>query len=541
MVPWRIWGLLAVCTGGLSHTQPGSCADPVWPFEAKDAVTPDRLTPIPARNSRQRCERVDPVVGHVQPLVEALWEVVDKDAKRANQVFVVANGENYGLWFHVDPNECLGSLADAAASKLRPSAATRRERFLYTMAGLPVRDGSDVEASGGLLALLLEGEAWVWNGVEPGFTFQVLPGVTIRTLSLSPKALQVSNVLENSSVDELIASGRRSMQRSPEKHYTKGFDNYRTSKSAFLTGSHPVHGRAREMSQFIARLPSRRHAEWPQLLRYDPGDWYKSHLDTFHNYIHPNASRAATHQSHFGHWVEWIKNQLVTRGGAVAERAAALGLSPVSGNMDAFELALIGQVLAHDSTALPSEWVQWLRFNHQRNSSGLVSALVDPSKGLAGALPVVQRRWAAAVGAAQSMTVGYSTSVDAAREELLGPPWVEPNRHCTLMFYLNQPESGGAETAFPLADTHALALPDGTMVPGDGGVAHAGIPECSHGLRVAPFTGGGALFYHKHGNGTNDDRSMHAGCPPHTGDVAWKVNGFMWNVDNDAGLTYFRG
>ena len=36
-------------------------------------------------------------------------------------------------------------------------------------------------------------------------------------------------------------------------------------------------------------------------------------------------------------------------------------------------------------------------------------------------------------------------------EDVLGPPWVEPNRHCTLMFYLNDVPSGGGETTFPLA------------------------------------------------------------------------------------------
>lgn len=56
----------------------------------------------------------------------------------------------------------------------------------------------------------------------------------------------------------------------------------------------------------------------------------------------------------------------------------------------------------------------------------------------------------------------------------------------------------------------------------------------------------GALFYHKFGNGSNDARSSHGGCPPQphldgrTESVAWKINGFMWNTDAAAGPSMFR-
>ena len=168
-------------------------------------------------------------------------------------------------------------------------------------------------------------------------------------------------------------------------------------------------------------------------------------------------------------------------------------------------------------------------------------------------------------------------------EDVLGPPWVEPNRHCTLMFYLNDVPSGGGETTFPLAKgaPPLVALPSGRLAteapPGSSGavgaeegacssdeagnaaattcdgqqlvvppVRHEGMPECSRGLRVRPFRGGGALFYHKRGDGANDELSSHGGCPPlpsATADdevVAWKINGFMWNTDSDRGPRYFR-
>ena len=139
------------------------------------------------------------------------------------------------------------------------------------------------------------------------------------------------------------------------------------------------------------------------------------------------------------------------------------------------------------------------------------------------------------------------------------------------MFYLNSPLADGGETTFPLAEGKArVALPSGEIaieqdveiekgsskntctsasneslayVPT---VIHPGMPECSKGLRVKPFKGGGALFYHKHGDGSNDEMSSHGGCPPLSAQdpaespVAWKINGFMWNTDSDRGPRYFH-
>ena len=123
-------------------------------------------------------------------------------------------------------------------------------------------------------------------------------------------------------------------------------------------------------------------------------------------------------------------------------------------------------------------------------------------------------------------------------EDELGPPWVEPNRHCTLMLYLNNPEAGGAETTFPNAAEKTLMMPSGELSQRE--VVHPGMTSCSRGVRVEPFEGGGALFYHKFGNGKNDVKSMHGGCPPLEGGVAWKINGFMWNTDAQQGMQYFR-
>jgi hypothetical protein len=219
---------------------------------------------------------------------------------------------------------------------------------------------------------------------------------------------------------------------------------------------------------------------------------------------------------------------------------------------DLFELAVVRELLREDAASVGGEWAGWLRTNLDAGSTQLLSSLLQPGS-RPDLLPVVARRWEVAVAAPMRLRWGRGGGATpdepdepdraGAAEDVLGPPWVEPNRHCTLMFYLNDPPAGGAETTFPEAATHVVALPGGNLSAGVV-VEHAGMPECSKGVRVRPFKGGGALFYHKRGDGTNDPLSLHGGCPPLAmpggeDSEAWKINGFMWNVDNVQGPSYF--
>ena len=130
-----------------------------------------------------------------------------------------------------------------------------------------------------------------------------------------------------------------------------------------------------------------------------------------------------------------------------------------------------------------------------------------------------------------------------ATEAEVEPNEVEPNRHATLFLYLNDNFTGG-ETVFPFADGKAVRSSELEQLPSAaryGGAASArpGMAECSRGLAVTPVMGGGALFYSKHGDGTNDPQSMHGGCPPVVGNK-FGANAFCWNVDSDAGYGSWR-
>merc|ERR1712039_50460 len=123
-------------------------------------------------------------------------------------------------------------------------------------------------------------------------------------------------------------------------------------------------------------------------------------------------------------------------------------------------------------------------------------------------LSEVKRKWVHAFGAVED-------SGDTEAPER----FVQPNRHVTMLVYLNEVQEGG-ETVFPKAPV-AKQNPKPIVRPG--------MPDCSRGLTVAPYALGAAMFYHKHGDGTNDPLSAHGGCPPLRGDK-WAINSFMWNV-----------
>lgn len=148
-------------------------------------------------------------------------------------------------------------------------------------------------------------------------------------------------------------------------------------------------------------------------------------------------------------------------------------------------------------------------------------------------LPVLLKSYPSLLHRAQAAYLNLMPHDDvAADDSRVQERFVQPNRHVTMLVYLNPVEEGG-ETVFPEAQATSS---NSTAAPA---IVRDGVAECSKGFAVPPLAFGAALFYHKHGNGSNDDRSRHAGCPTVRGEK-WAINSFMWNVPMEEGLRNFQ-
>jgi hypothetical protein len=234
--------------------------------------------------------------------------------KASNLVFVMGNGQNEGILLPL-VDGCLKSLADAAAKELgAPLLDQNLPKRLFSPLGLAVTTKEGAEDSLRLLHLLLDQEVWLWPGVAVGHEWYVA-GSLMRTLSLSPKVILVHDIITPEECDAAIASGSGRMFASPERHADPNnpFVNYRTSQTAMM-GGNPVGEEVRKRSQEVTRTAAVSHVETTQLLKYEPGQWYKRHTDYFDHY----KWRPAGYQDlQLEEWMVWAQKK-VDAGGAAA-------------------------------------------------------------------------------------------------------------------------------------------------------------------------------------------------------------------------------
>ena len=536
-------------------------------------------------------------------------------ARARSAVFVALNGANEGVFVRYDPRAaCHARVARVAARALSASADIdlRLPLRLYGNTGRPVpngaREGGAAVTQGGFfLHVLLDQEVWVWPGVHVGFSWRS-GGVTFTTAKLSPRVFALTGLLSKRECTEAIESGRSTMVRSPEKHYAPGFDNYRTSTTGYFPHASDIARRLKTLEHQMSRLPSLAYVEDAQLLRYEPGQWYKKHNDYYHNYHprrgEPDRRKLAAQQRLGGAallaqragvplaqedpagaleaFAAFARDALDAHTQGTTKKRLPVSVKvmrPADGEDDggnSFQRALCRAALddadarkALEAGAHGDGWANWVAENVRRQSTGLVLAMLDERPELlqqalapAWARAVAARTTggaggAAAGSAASSGVLSYHAHLTAcaasnraaaaaqgkggddpdAQARLPAPfKFVEPNRHVTLLFYLNDVDGG--ETVFPQSpnratfDQHTGAFSARRPV-------HEGMGECSRGLAVSPIAGGAALFYSKLPTGENDPHSEHGGCPPKKG-IKWASNGFMWNVPHRDGYQYFR-
>mmetsp|Transcript_30166 Transcript_30166/g.53067 ORF Transcript_30166/g.53067 Transcript_30166/m.53067 type:complete len:585 (+) Transcript_30166:88-1842(+) len=471
-------------------------------------------------------------------------EAVDGEEDAKDTVLVRLNGENNGILMKWKPG-CGLSLARSAARKLRTSrdGAEKFPLYLYDRMGYPIQNGDEtaqrgrVERAGSTVHVLLDGETWVWPGEEVGHSWSS-EGIDYLTLSLSPKVILASNIIDPETCDKMIELGEQNLSPSPERHYSDDpkYKNYRTSNTAQLGGK--LEKKARRRGERAARLPSG-YSESLQLVRYNPGEWYKEHYDFYHNWEWPDTTSTAER------FVTWAKHVLkyttetqplpFSFQAAMKKTEYHLDI-PENENgklfdLQAFDGACGWYLLEMDraESVIGPDWMKWMLENLESKSRSLTKALFDKHPRAEHIFSVLIEAWNA--------SGGCPGGLEAARARR-----IQPNRHVTVFYYLNDDFEGG-ETVFPKAippeGAKQIIAASGTIEAVTEPRVREGMNECGKGLSVTPKKGAAAIFYARTGSGNLDYMSLHGGCPPVSG-VKYAMNGFMWNKNAKEGWRDWR-
>jgi len=445
--------------------------------------------------------------------------VVEAAGAEKNVIEVRLNGENEGVQMRWKPG-CALDLAVEAIKHFQVQVGGNpyeSPMYLYDSNGYPISNSDadeqrdQIETSGGIVHVLLDGESWVWPGVEIGHTW-VSEGINYTTVSMVPKVIVISNALSPDTCESLIDAGKSSLYRSPERHYSEDpkYKDYRTSNTASLHSAKEEKS-SRIRLERMARLPPG-NCETLQLVRYNPGEWYKQHHDLFHGW--KGASKTGILSS-FQLWFEEISNPSCVEpedfsNGEYSEYAL-------------FKMALKDPMFKK-SLAVEG-WDQWVEENIKRGSNNMFRVLLKSHPEAVKLVELIKAIWETQGGCTRKLTAYRKIRV-------------QPNRHATLFVYLNQNFEGG-ETVFPRAvppkdAVQLIVRRNGTLDRVKNPSIREGMEECSLGLRVEPVQGSAALFYSKKGNGQNDESSIHGGCPPVTG-TKFGLNGFCWNINANQG------
>lgn len=487
--------------------------------------------PPPASDAAGDCPAPAP---SARVALGAAVEDLERD-EAGGRVFVCLNGANEGVWLERTEG-CLGTLALAAARALgappeatEPFRGSRAPLYLYGASGLPVSSEAHVDREGGVLHVLLEGEVFVWPGVREGFRWTA-SGFALETLSLRPRVIMVHGLLNATVAADLIQGHERSLQQSPERHYSESFkkEAYRTSETAAMRFRRPSVLYAHSLTQQVARLPFATYAEALQLLRYRPEQYYRPHHDLFHHFRLPSEAEFAAARP--------LRALLAVRDAYLAARAPGRWAAEAEGAWDAPLAAFAAAhwdafaALAPSVAALPpsakASLRQWMASNAAENRGGILRELLRTHPDAVEAVRAAARAKNAEDGFGESAGLEDGAHCTAVQGRGEAPPaampWenrVEMNRFCTLLHYLNDVDGGG-HTVFPDADD---------PVRGRAARYDNSLGACEKGLRVAPEAGGAVLFYHRTADLLRkEDLSRHMGCPPERG-TKYAINSFVFN------------
>lgn len=451
--------------------------------------------------------------------------VIQEETLRANNVFhISANGDHLGWYVYVPNDRCLWEakrlvareivalLGDNQADDMVKFIDRRGPHRLVDEEGRAYPHGSISPR----LHVLLPRESFVHEAVEEGFVRTLSGGISLTTLSMSPRVFVVDPILTVDECNEIIEASSNRFHRSGEKHYAPGYENYRTSLSAQTPRSSKVAQKLWQRVINITAVP-KEGVEFPQLLKYETHvSWYKAHMDYFHTYDDKP--------------LEDLRVFLETR----SRELIRLGEKEISGILDAnsyqdfdnIERSLDRRIIAPIATELGLSRQDGIADERHLVHSFLRQS-VDPVRDFSRVAVRLAAQLLEVNGATHDLASDlaekhFRFNETPARVEDYVPFFVkavEFNRFVTVLPIFATAEKGG-HTAFP----HS------TSTLGIAAAAGETIEECRNGLIVKPSAGQALMFYNRKTRGDKDPESQHAGCSLQEG-VKYAANCFTWDTN----------
>lgn len=145
--------------------------------------------------------------------------------------------------------------------------------------------------------LLFEGGTWRWPTMHAGYVRQVLPGITLTTVSRQPALFEVKFELERATAggqEEELSIGLLSDVvgvAEPSLMQNEGYGQTRTSAQTFLRyDDHPKLQKLRDGTAKLLRVP-KRNLEHLQVVRYGLNQHYDAHRDYWDPREFPDVPR----------------------------------------------------------------------------------------------------------------------------------------------------------------------------------------------------------------------------------------------------------
>jgi hypothetical protein len=249
--------------------------------------------------------------GKVFPVTEPMEA---KQPVADDRVFFMLNGANDGVYVSWNGDfECVGQAAEVAAAWLGADRDVMVNGVrLYSQMGWPVRNSEELSATKNIVHVLLDFQLWQWPGIKKGYKYVLEDGVTLTMVGTRPKVLDVEFFLTQEEADKIIELGSPHLDRSKVdgSNSSKVVTTSRTSHTAFLPDNFFTR-EFRARSARVARLPSPSFAERLQLVRYNAGEFYRKHLDTFASRkFLPDGAEHTYGMAAYKEWANWAAQHL---------------------------------------------------------------------------------------------------------------------------------------------------------------------------------------------------------------------------------------